>query len=230
MSDKPTIEVTIAAPVETVWQALRDKDQLRRWHGWEYDEGGLDKEIDTIYFSDETEDAANHRLELQGGDVFTLEEAAGGTRLRIVRAAYGASPEWDDYYDDITQGWTSFTQQLKFALERQPGKDRKTLFFSGRGETSPIDALDLSTVAQLDEGKRYETQLAGVSSGGEVWFCTEAQLGLTVDAWGEGLLVVAYQPAKKAAMAILNTYGVSDSELDDLRSEWTTWWSSRYPA
>ena len=37
------VEVTIAAPIETVWRALRDRDDLRRWHGWE--DPTLDEEI-----------------------------------------------------------------------------------------------------------------------------------------------------------------------------------------
>ena len=34
MSEPVRIEVTVAAPVEEVWRALRDPAQLRRWHGW----------------------------------------------------------------------------------------------------------------------------------------------------------------------------------------------------
>jgi hypothetical protein len=225
--DTPIIEVTIAAPVDTVWQALRDKDQLRRWHGWDYEEGGgLDQELDTIYFTDETEDAAAHRLELGGGDTFTLDETAGGTRLRIVRGAKTGG-EWDEYYDDITQGWISFAQQLKFALERHPGEDRRTLFFSGTGQ-EPLPALGLTGVAETEVGKRYEAELAGKPIGGEVWFRTEYQLGLTVEGWGEGLLVLAYNPAKSAAMAILTTYGLSDADLDTLRDGWSPSWSNNY--
>jgi uncharacterized protein YndB with AHSA1/START domain len=35
MSDdtRPRIEVTIAAPVDVVWDALRDKDKIRHWLG-----------------------------------------------------------------------------------------------------------------------------------------------------------------------------------------------------
>ena len=51
--DRPQIVVTVAAPVEAVWDALRDKEKIRHWHGWEYEgpEGGLDEEIDLIYFT-----------------------------------------------------------------------------------------------------------------------------------------------------------------------------------
>ncbi len=54
----PQIVVTVAAPVEAVWDALRDKEKIRHWHGWEFDgpQGGLEQEIDLIYFTDVTED------------------------------------------------------------------------------------------------------------------------------------------------------------------------------
>ena len=52
------VEVTIAAPTGTVWRALRERDDLRRWHGWE--DPTLDEEIEVIYFSE----AREHLLEL----------------------------------------------------------------------------------------------------------------------------------------------------------------------
>jgi uncharacterized protein YndB with AHSA1/START domain len=47
------VETTIGAPFAAVWKALRDPAEIRRWHGWEYDEGGgLDAEISVIYLED----------------------------------------------------------------------------------------------------------------------------------------------------------------------------------
>jgi hypothetical protein len=50
MTDKAiAVETTISAPFETVWNALRDPVEIRRWHGWEYDGEALADEIDVIY-------------------------------------------------------------------------------------------------------------------------------------------------------------------------------------
>ena len=51
--ETPRIVVTVAAPAEAVWDALRNKDKIRHWHGWEYEgtQGGLEEEIDLIYFT-----------------------------------------------------------------------------------------------------------------------------------------------------------------------------------
>src|SRR6185312_871826 len=67
MSDdtRPRIEVTIAALVDVVRDALRDKDKIRHWHGWDYD--GLDGEIDLIFFTETLEDASARTLRLHGG-------------------------------------------------------------------------------------------------------------------------------------------------------------------
>jgi uncharacterized protein YndB with AHSA1/START domain len=125
MSDEtPVIVVTVAAPVEAVWDALRNKEKIRHWHGWEYE--GLEAEIDLIFFTSFTEDETAHTLELQGGDRFVVEPHEGGSRITVTRAPHGDDPEWDAYYDDITEGWITFVHQLAFALEHHPGEARHT--------------------------------------------------------------------------------------------------------
>ncbi|SDF33835.1 hypothetical protein SAMN05216553_101155 [Lentzea fradiae] len=123
--DGVRIEITVAAPVDEVWQSFRDKEKLRHWHGWDTPE--LDAEIDEIYFDNATENGAT--LVVQGHDTFTLTPVPEGTRVVLTRAPKGASPEWDDYYDEITEGWITFLHQLKFAHEHHPGQQRRTLFW-----------------------------------------------------------------------------------------------------
>jgi hypothetical protein len=77
--ETPVIVVTVAAPVEAVWDALRNKEKIRHWHGWEYE--GLEAEIDLIFFTSFTEDETAHTLELQGGDRFVVD------RTRVVRGS-----------------------------------------------------------------------------------------------------------------------------------------------
>jgi hypothetical protein len=229
MTEPPRIVVNIAAPAEAVWEALRDKEKIRHWHGWDYDgPGGLDGEIDQIYFSEYTEDAQAHRLELGKGDVFEIEPDGEGSRITLTRAPLGANPDWDAYYDDITEGWTTFLHQLKYALERKPGAERRTVFFSGHTTTSGPVADELGLVVD----GRYEAKLAGEDVTGELWFRSANQLGVTVDGWG--LLIVAYNAPTEAkpkggAMAVLSTYGLDDAAYADLESRWREWWTPRYP-
>src|SRR5262249_39487123 len=100
------------------------------------------------------------------------------------------------------------------------------------------NALDLSTelnLADIPAGTPFQANLLGEDVKGELWYRSEHQLGVTVDAWGDGLLIassVDSTPAKPkgAAMAILSTYHLADSLLADLDSRWRPWWAQRCPA
>jgi uncharacterized protein YndB with AHSA1/START domain len=234
MTDEPFfLEVTIAAPVGDVWSALRDPELIRRWHGWHFD--GLDKEIEVIYHQNFVESAAEHRLEIQGGDLFELADLGGRTRLRVTRAPRGGDPEWDAYYDDITEGWITFVHQLAFALERHPGADRRTVFLSGASATPVLEATGLAAVAGLSPGSPYELEApAGETLRGEIRFRSAGQVGLTVDGWGDGLLVAVQNPPSPAnpggaAMMVLTTYGLDDAAFADLESRWNAWWGRVFP-
>lgn len=224
------VEVTIAAPIEVVWRALRDRTEIRRWHGWDYDQ--LDAEIEEIFFSAATEDA-QHALDT-GGGVFELEEHGPTTVVRVVMAAPPDDASWRGFYDDIRQGWTTFAQQLRFALERHRGDDRSTVYVSGParepGQPGVIELLGLGAVAQLPSGERYRASAAtGDELAGEVWFRTGHQLGLTVKAWGDGLLVVTDKWSPDGASgAILSTYGLDAGALAALRQRWQDWWGRHF--
>jgi uncharacterized protein YndB with AHSA1/START domain len=236
-NETPRIEVTVAAPVDAVWKALRDHDTIRHWHGW--DDPGLDAEIETIYFTNVEEDADRHTLTAQGGDVFEVDETDHGTRVRLTRAPIGSNPEWDAYYDDITEGWITFVHQLKFALERQPGITRRTLFLSGRSPTSaPVDVLGLTEVADRQPGTAYSATVAGQDLEGVVWFRSDYQLGLTVRGWShddsEGLLVIGHNPRAEGptagtAMVIISTYALPEVAFDGLERRWSAHWRDLYP-
>ncbi|WP_433166794.1 SRPBCC family protein [Kribbella sp. CA-247076] len=230
--DRPRIVVTVAAPVEAVWDAMRDKEKIRHWHGWEYEgpEGGLEEEIDLIYFTQVTADAEHGILTLGSGDEFVVEPAEGGARITLTRAAHGDNPDWEQYYDDVTEGWITFLQQLRFAVEHHQGETRRTLFYSGTGATSPITELGID---MQPSGTPYELDLIGEPAKGQVWFTSDHQVGLTVDSWGNGLLVLSHIPPSEqkpdgASMAILTLY--RDVARDPIDERWKTWWEARYPA
>lgn len=83
-------------------------------------------------------------------------------------------------------------------------------------------------------GDEYSADLCGEAATGRVWFRSENQVGVTVDQWGDGLLVlshvgVAEQKPNGAAMAVLTFYGVDDVAREAVGKRWTDWWSPRYP-
>ncbi|WP_216214011.1 SRPBCC family protein [Amycolatopsis aidingensis] len=231
-SEAPHVEVTIAAPPERVWRALRDPDLIRRWHGWDGD--GLEDEVRAIYVDGVTEEIERQALTFGGHDRFSLHTAAdGGTVVRLTRAPRGADPDWDAYYEDTGEGWITFLVQLRFALERQALAERRTLMLQGRlaGEGHPADELGLAEAGTLPLGSRYRATLpTGDEFHGEVYARTENQRVFTVDSLGEGLLVVVRQPVTVdrphgGAQVVLTAYHTPAGEFAELADRWREWWS-----
>ena len=121
-ADQPTVdrilvETTIAAPAAEVWDALRDRDKLLQWFGW--DAPSLAEEVDYIFFQYTRPDEAAGILWFEGvPDRFEVEPTGAETCiLRVVRAAPAGS-SWDGVYEDMVEGWISFVQQLRLAIEQ----------------------------------------------------------------------------------------------------------------
>lgn len=222
MSETPKIRVTIAAPLSEVWSALRERDRIRHWHGWEFDggeDGGLDGEIELIYFTEVT--VGEHRIDLNGGDRIDLEPVEGGTSVTLTRAAPGDDPEWERYYDEVTEGWITFIHQLRFAVERHPRAARRTVLLRRK---APSALTAISDDELLRSGEPYDASLAGESTSGTVWFRSDHQLGLTVPEWNDALLILGRDQDGDVAMALLSLYGVDEDRFSEIRDRWVAWW------
>jgi uncharacterized protein YndB with AHSA1/START domain len=215
------LSVVINADAPQVWTMLREPAKVAQWHGWEADE--LADEIDGIYFS---------------GDVFDLKPVSAGTLVSVTRAALDHNSEWAAWDEDITQGWLTFLQQLRFALEHHPHGKRHTLFFEFPGTSdSEIEKLGLSDVPA--PGEPYGLTLAtGEEITGKVWFRSNHQVGLTVHSYaehGDGLLIVADQPVIEGvrphggAMVIASTFDLGAHKLESIHSLWDSWRAENYP-
>lgn len=121
----PQLSLLIQASHDSVWSALRDKEKLLQWHGWET------PTLEDIYFTNVKEEIndGERTLVVNGGDAFVLKPREGATELTLVRAGLSGDSEWDAYYDNITEGWVSFMEQLRFLLEYAPESLRRTTFY-----------------------------------------------------------------------------------------------------
>lgn len=227
------VETTISAPFETVWNALRDPAEIRRWHGWEYDGDALAQEIDEIYLQGVEADAAAGTIDMADGSRLELETRGPQTVVRVTMPAPAGDAGWEQFYDDVREGWTSFVMQLRFALERHPGEDRRTLQLDGAG-AAPVDPAALGLDGADTVGQRYD----GTTGWGERWegemlFRGDHQIGLTVDGYGPGLVILHAKPPQTrpphgGGMAIVTAYRLDDDAFAALEQRWTAWWRERY--
>ncbi|KKB11823.1 hypothetical protein VE25_10660 [Devosia geojensis] len=231
------IETAIAAPVETVWRALREREQLRNWFGW--DAETLADEIDFIFFEHAQADEAAHLLqfgEWEGvSDAIALSD--DGAETTVIVARRGPDVDWSGAYQDVPEGWVTFIQQLRLLLDRHPGAERRTLYLSGAakaGGAQPREALGLVQLAAKPDGAEYSIGLpTGETISGLVWHRTHFQLGLNVTEWGDGLLVVsdmgvADTRPNGGGSALLTTFGLDDAAFDELAARWRAWWDTNY--
>lgn len=235
MDNTPSVVITADAP--QVWTMLRTPAWVVQWHGWEAPD--LDAEVKEIYFSANVTEAPDHtRLTVNGGDTFVLQPVPTGTRVSITRAATEPGSDSAAWDADINQGWLTFLQQLRFALERHPHSSRRTIFADVPGEPgSAIAKLGLANLPAPGEDYRL-TLSTGELIKGKVWFRSADQVGLTVDEYadhGEGLLVVADQAVianvrpHGGSLVIVSTYGLGATRLASLRSSWDSWCAENYP-
>lgn len=232
MEDHVLVEVTVPAPADAVWAALRDPQQIRNWFGWDAD--SLKDEIDFIFVTHAEADEERRAVTFVGvNDRYEIEAQGQNTLVRVVRSA--PVGEWTDVFDGMIEGWISFTQQLAFAFARHPGQTRRTIFFSGPPRADGLGRSVLGLDAAPAAGEPYSMPLGpDADAAGQVWFTARHQIGVTVDGWGDGLLVVLDSPPREdkrprgATMLTLTTYGLSDAAFADLEARWRTWWDARF--
>lgn len=239
-TDQVLVELAVAAPAEAVWAALRDPVEINRWFGW--DAASLEEEIKYIFLDHAQDDAAAMILRFEGmPDSFEIAARGDHCLVRLVRAgAAGDDSDWDGANEDMTEGWLAFLTQLRFYIERHHGQDRRTLYLSGMpteglNTTLPRARLGLDALAHVDPGEPYSLALGtGEAVSGDVWARSPRQLALTVEAYGDGLLLVTdrsaeTQPPIAGGSVIVTTYGLSEAEFAAVRDRWTAWWSNHFP-
>lgn len=234
-ASEPYLEVTVGATPDAVWRALRDPDEIARWFGWDYD--GLEGEIALIFHGEVPDEAAlpegldsavavdeAARSLTTGAHRIDVAEGPQGAVVRVTRVIDVGDDGWEVFHsevDAIEEGWRTFFQQLAFVMAHHPGEARATVFAMGQ-LTAPLG----DAAVDAEPGQPYTATVAGLELAGSVWFRSELQLGLTVDAWGDGLLVAAHMPDGGPSMVIGSTYGLAPDALTPLQAALTTWFAS----
>ena len=198
--DRVLVEVTIPASVDEVWRALREPDQIRRWFGWETD--SLADEIEYIFVSHAAASDAEHviRFDEWGGvsDRFELEARGAGTVLRVVRAGQ-PDQDWSNVYEEMTEGWISFVEQLRLALARHRARSGGR-YISGGAMAEARRRCRGGGVARF---AAWTTEPLQRQAAGEAWRVRSGTArppaGRDGQDWGDGLLIVNDKPVNEEA-------------------------------
>jgi uncharacterized protein YndB with AHSA1/START domain len=221
------LTIDVDATLEEVWQALTTGEGIARWFapyaavrpgeggsvsvGWDPQEM-WDTAI-TVWEPLRRMQTASQMPSKDGGVVrlavdYYLEAHGGRVRVRLVHSGFDDSGSWDGYIDGLDAGWTYFLFNLKHALERHRGVDRRQLSARFRtlaraGEEHPVFGA---------KGLRVQPAIGGVrpgdachlSLGGVEVEATVAvrhaprTVAFVVPAWNDALLFVEREGMKEA--------------------------------
>lgn len=155
------MEISINAPVDAVWKALADADELMRWFplqarvkpgegGSVFVSWGPDCEGEapiTVWDPPRRFQWTEHMPGGEGGPPvpitveFQLEGQGGSTVLRLVHSGMGAGDNWDGYFDSISRGWKFELRGLRHYLEQHRGEDRVVTWVRQRTELPKEEAF-----------------------------------------------------------------------------------------
>lgn len=248
------IEIEIDAPVEAVWKALTDAEELTRWvaldarvtpgqGGSIWLSWGVDAEGEIPIEIWEPNRHLRQGPEPQTVDYY-LEGRGGGTVLRLVHAGFGAGADSDAEYEATRTGWALFLRNLRHYLERHPGKPGTVTVVSRptnlpvddawRRLMSPAGLLAQGTLDAPKAGDRYaiQTSTGDALAGIVQLFDPPLLFGATLEHLDDALLGISfnYGGGPPSAAVELRAYGVAPDRVDAERARWEALLQRVYPS
>ncbi len=228
-------EIVIDAPLEAVWKAISDGEELTRWFVEEASvEAGVGGTI-TISWGggaegkgriDEWEPnrklrktlmpfemgKANYDGTTPMVDEYTIERRDGKTVLRLVSSGIPNTPEWDGFYNGTNSGWPSFFRTLRHYLEHHGGKPRTTITIVGKVSGSREEL--------------WARLVAAVKPTGTIVFeHAPTSLEMTIPELGDAYLwySVSGSGTNNFVYTLLSVYGKTPTEVETIRAKWQPW-------
>jgi len=242
------LTIEIDATLEEVWQALTTGEGIARWfapyatvtpgEGGSVSIGWNPKEMwtqpITVWDPLQRMQTASEMPSADGRMVrlavdYYLEARSGRVRVRLVHSGFDDSDSWDDYIDGLDAGWTFFLFNLKHALERHRGVDRRQLSARFRttaraGEDHPVFGANglrvQPPVGGLRPGDSCHLSLGGVEVDATVAVGHAPRtIAFVVPAWNDALLFVEREGMKETHQlgVWLSLYGLPETNAAPLR-------------
>jgi uncharacterized protein YndB with AHSA1/START domain len=232
MPRQQTHEIVIDAPIEAVWKAISEGEELTRWFvdqaivtpgvggtisiSW----GGEEMSSGTIEAWEPNKKLRKKLAPLEMGalksdpavpmiDEYTIERRDGKTVLRLVCSGIPDAAEWDGFYNGTNSGWDSFLRTLRHYLEHNPGKSRTTIKIIGKASGTLEETWPRLLAAVAPRGTVVFEQAPGV-------------LELAIPELGNAYLW--HTMAKSQFVyTMLSVYGKTPAEVEVIRAKWQPW-------
>jgi uncharacterized protein YndB with AHSA1/START domain len=245
-----TREIEIAAPVDAVWKALTDAEELTRWfpqfarvqpgaggrlwRAWQWGEE-IEERIErwepNVHLRSVGLTGAWKAIVTD----YHLTGRDGTTVLRVVSSGFGDDADWDALYDAFGGGWDFELRGLQHYLDHHAGIPRIVACARGPRAISaaegwsrivgPFGWLGVSGLpADPEPGSRYQARLSAGQrlSGVVVLWQPPRQFVATVDQLNNAYLRIDTRCLGDAGTPLiwLSTYGIAPEAVRDVEHEW----------
>ncbi|MEA2464808.1 MAG: hypothetical protein QOJ98_2555 [Acidobacteriota bacterium] len=237
MADEKKVETELAidADAATVWRALTEGEELKRWFSldarvtpevggavWLSFGEGMDWEAPIEIWEPNrhlrTIDPAPSTLAVD----YYIESKGGETVLRLVHSGFAADA-WDDELETLNGGWRAFLATLRNYLERHRGEPRTLAYF--RHPSVPLERKD--AFPRIMEALGVPPVAAGERFQGDL-FQGVADVSLPpinfsgpLDNFGGGFFMVEVEPGRGSCRPSVwvSLYGETGREAAALQEE-----------
>jgi uncharacterized protein YndB with AHSA1/START domain len=246
-------EIVIDAPIEAVWKAITNAEELTRWFveaakvepgvggriwiSW----GGAEEGESRIEVWEPNQKLRLALKPIEMGTAkpgnamineYTLERRDGKTVLRFVHSGIPDSPDWDGFYDGTNSGWPSFFRAMRHYLEHHAGKPRTVVKIVGKLPGSLEDGWQQLTGPggfgfQPITGQTFSTRTGAADPlhGDVVFAKAPGLLELSIKELDEAFFAhsMACAGNNQYVYTVLSLYGKSQPEVDAIRGKWEPW-------
>ena len=249
------LEVEVPGTPEEVWRAIATGPGISSWyvpHEVEERPGGAarasfgagpEMQIDGRVAAWEPP----HRVVFDKGEgepglafEWLVEARDGGTCVvRLVNTGFGEGGQWDDYYDDLEEGWRLFMFNLQLHLRHFAGRPATPALPAGYWPTDAAtswrivaDALGLPRSPQVGDRVTLDPGGDGGRIAGAVVDAAPRRLALVIDEPAPGTAFVAAEGKTQTSLSVwAYVYGDGRDELaKELTTTWQRWLDAHAPA